>query len=107
MKYSPRKIIFCAVEKYLDDGTYNLVLEQIGREFPKQDRKFLSILQRHFDFESMKDKPYLWQDIWVYNYLKYDYTGHKFARTGLLAKYEREIILPSEQSFKSLMESVG
>ena len=107
MKYSPRKIIFCAVERYLSDDGYASVLNEIGKEFPKQDRKFLSILKRHFDFELMNDKPILWQDIWIYNYLKYDYTGHKLARSGLLAKYEREIILPTEQSFKSLMEVIG
>lgn len=102
MKYSPRTIIFCAVSRYLDDATYNTVLDQIGHEYPKQDRKFLAILKQHFDFEIMKDKPYLWQDIWVYNYLKYDYDGHKFPKKGLLAKYENEIVLPSEKYYKEL-----
>lgn len=92
MKYSPRTIIYCAVSRYLNDPTYDRVLDQIGQEFPKQDRKFLAILKQYFDFELMKDKPYLWQDIWIYNYLKYDYDGHKFSRKGLLAKYEREIV---------------
>jgi hypothetical protein len=72
MKYSPRLIIFCAVSRYLNDATYAKVLDQIGEEFPKQDRKFLAILKRHFDFELMKDKPYIWQDIWIYNFLKYE-----------------------------------
>jgi hypothetical protein len=102
MKYSPRLIIFCAVSRYLNDVTYAKVLDQIGEEFPKQDRKFLSILKRHFNFELMKDKPYIWQDIWIYNYLKYEYKDHKFSRSGLLAKYEREIVIPSEKSFKEL-----
>jgi len=50
----------------------------------------------------MKDKPYIWQDIWIYNYFKYDYEGSKFARKGLLARYEREIVLPSEKYYKEL-----
>ena len=107
MNFDPRNIIFCAVSRYLDDETYAKVLDDIGREFPKQDRKFLSILKRHFNFELMKNKPYMWQDIWIYNYLLYDYSGHKFARTGLLAKYEKEVIIPSEKSFKELRFMLG
>lgn len=107
MKYSPRNIIFCAISRYLDDKTYSKVLDQIGKEFPKQDRKFLAILKRHFDFELMKDKPYFWQDIWIYNYLKYDYDGHKLPRSGLIANYEKEIVVPSEEAFKELELILG
>jgi hypothetical protein len=107
MKYSPRNIIFCALSRYLDDVTYAKVLDQIGEEFPKQDRKFLSILKYHFDLELMQNKPCIWQDIWIYNYLKYNYNGHKFPRSGLIAKYEKEIVLPSEESFKELSLILG
>ena len=104
MKYSPRWVILCAVARYLDNFALTKVMDQIGREFPKQDRKFLRILKEHFNFELMKDKPRMWQDIWIYNYLKYDYDNHKFRRSGLLAKYEREVILPllaSVSNFKT------
>jgi len=104
MKHSPRNVIFCAVAKYLDAKKYDKVLNQLGKEFPKQDRKFLTILKRHFDFEMMKDKPIIKEDIWIYNYLKYDYHNHKFARSGLIAKYEREIVIPSEKALKGLLE---
>jgi hypothetical protein len=63
IKHSPRHIIFYAISKYLDDNTYKSVLDQLGREFPKQDRKFLSILKQHFNLELIKDKPLIWQDI--------------------------------------------
>jgi hypothetical protein len=108
MKYSPRNIIFCAVSKYLDDKTYANVMYEIGRDFPKQDRAFISIIKRHFDFERMKDKPVIWQDIWIYNYLKYDWDNHKFKRSAkLLVKYEKEIIMPSEKSFRELTAVLG
>lgn len=103
MKYNPRNIIFCAVSKYLDDKTYKKVLDQIGKEYPKQDRAFISIIKQHFDFEMMKDSPVIIQDIWIYNYLKYDWNNHKFTRSArLLVKYEKEIIIPSEKAFKAL-----
>jgi hypothetical protein len=108
MKYSPRNIIFCAVSKYIDDKTYASVMNQIGKEFPKQDRAFISILRQHFDFDRMKDKPVIWQDIWIYNYLKYDWDNKKFKRSAqLLAKYEKEIIMPSEKAFKTLTRGLG
>jgi hypothetical protein len=103
MKYSPRNIIFCAVSKYIEDKTYEKLMDQIGKEFPKQDRAFIGIIKQHFDFELMKDKPVLWQDIWIYNYLKYDWDNQKFKRSArLLLKYEKEIIIPSEKTFKAL-----
>lgn len=59
MKYSLRNIIFCSVSRYLDDASYNKIMDDIGKEFPKQDKKFINIIKRHFDFELMKDKPIL------------------------------------------------
>lgn len=108
MKYSPRNIIFCAVSKYLDDKTYASLMDQIGKEFPKQDRAFISIIKQHFDFDRMRDNPVLWQDIWIFNYLKYDWDNQKFKRSArLLLKYEKEIIIPSEKSFKELKVVLG
>jgi hypothetical protein len=108
MKHSPRNIIFCAVSKYLDDKTYAKIIYQIGKEFPKQDRAFISIIKQHFDFDLMKDKPVIWQDIWIYNYLKYDWDNQKFKRSArLLVKYEKEIIMPSEKAFKELKMVLG
>lgn len=108
MKYSPRNIIFCAVSKYLDDKTYKKVMDQIGKEFPKQDRAFISIIKQHFDFDLMRDRPVISQDIWIYNYLKYDWDNKRFKRSArLLLKYEKEIILPSESAFRQLKLVLG
>jgi hypothetical protein len=108
MKHSPRNIIFCAVSKYLDDKTYKKVMDQIGKEFPQQDRAFISIIKQHFDFELMQNRPVIKQDIWIYNYLKYDWDNHKFKRSArLLVKYEKEVIIPSEKAYKELTMGLG
>jgi hypothetical protein len=108
MKYSPRNIIFCAVSKYLSGADYDRIMHQIGKEFPQQDRAFISIVKQHFDFERMKDKPVIWQDIWIYNFLKYDWDNQKFKRSArLLVKYEKEILIPSEKTFKELRTILG
>ena len=70
------------------------------KEFPKQDRKYIRIIQEYFDFELMRTHPYYKEDIWIYNYLKYDYTGNKLKKAMLLSKYEREIIRWNEDTYR-------
>jgi len=96
MKYSPRIIIFTAVSRYLSKEDIEKIKFELANENVKQDRKFLTVIKRYFDFNLMKDKAYIWQDIWIYNYLEYEITS-KFKRSGLIAKYEREIIIPSKK----------
>ncbi len=103
MRPSPRYIIFIAVSRYLTQEQIAKIKDDLGKENPKQDRKFLTILKRYFDFEKMRTHPYIWQDIWIYNYLLYDFRT-KFTRHPLINKYEREIIKPSEMLLKEYLE---
>jgi len=48
----------------------------------------------------MKDTPFIWQDIWIYNYLAYE-AKIKLKKNGLIEKYEREII-PVEKQFQEI-----
>lgn len=100
MIYSPRNIILCSVSKYLNDMIYDQLIAHLKKDPPKQDRKYIRIIQGYFDFELMRTKPHFKQDIWIYNYLKYDYTGNKLKKLRLLAKYEREIIRKNEDSYR-------
>lgn len=103
MKYSPRSIIFTAVSRYISKEDVEKIKFELANENVKQDRKFLTVIKRYFDFNLMKDKPYIWQDIWVYNYLEYEIVS-KFKRNGLIAKYEREIIIPCEKVYSQFLE---
>ena len=96
MTYSPRFIIYLAVINYLDEEKVTSLKKDLGESNLKQDRRFLSIIRKHFDFEQFKDKSYIWQDIWLYNYLQYEIKS-KLHRKGLVAKYKREIILPQKK----------
>lgn len=100
MKYSPRNIILCGVSNYLNEATYDRLMAHLTKEFPKQDRKYIRIIQEYFDFEMMKTHPYHKEDIWIYNYLKYDYEGNKLKKLRLLSKYDREIIRQNDVSFR-------
>jgi hypothetical protein len=102
MKYSPRTIIFTAASKYLSPEATEKIKHELIKENVKQDRKFLAVVKRHFDFNVMKDKPFIPQDIWIYNYLLYE-TESKFKKNGLIAKYEREITIPSGYVYKQFI----
>lgn len=73
---------------YLNVAIYDQLIARLTKEFPKQDRKFITIIQEYFDFDLKKTKPFYKEDIWVYNYLKYDYEGNKLKKLRLLSKYE-------------------
>ena len=71
----------------------------LAKRNPTQDRAFVTLVKKHFNLEVLKDKPIVWQDIWVYNYILYDMRSH---RIRLIAKYEKQVILPVEAHFKEV-----
>jgi hypothetical protein len=103
MTYTPRFIIYLAVVKYLNKDQIEDLKKELGESGLKQDRKFLSIIKKYFDFEVFKDKPMLWQDIWIYNYLRYE-VKLRLPRRGLIAKYEKEVIIPFKMFLAELNE---
>lgn len=93
MIHTPRLILYLAITNYLSDEQITNLKLELGKSNLKQDRRFIAILNKHFDFNLFKDKPYIWQDIWLFNYLTYE-VKTKLPRKGLIAKYEREISIP-------------
>lgn len=110
MRFPPRKIIYLAVSNYLNPDEAKMLLSEIASKDRLQDNTFLKICGKYIDFNVMKDKPYIPEDIWVYNYLMYQLKpkntitlsmkrqqinmGGKFPRSGLVSTYERKIVLP-------------
>jgi hypothetical protein len=100
MTYSPKYIVYIAVCNYLSEEELHLLKEDIGKMENKNSKIFLGIIKKHFDIERMRLKPFIWQDVWIYNYLKYD----AFKRTKVIAKYEQEIILPQKNLMNELKD---
>jgi hypothetical protein len=86
MKYSPKYVLFFAAYRMLSPDAREALLADFAQEKPILTPKFLAVLKRHFDFEWLKDKPVIWQDIWLYNYLTYDVEG-KMKSNPLFRKY--------------------
>jgi hypothetical protein len=96
MKYSSRLIIYLAVVNYLNDDQREALLKDLGNSSSKSTTRFIKTIEKHFDLELIKSKPFFWQDIWIYNQIKYGTKNSWRAKNGLMAKYVNEVIIPQK-----------
>ncbi|MBC7915395.1 MAG: hypothetical protein H7Y07_14880 [Pyrinomonadaceae bacterium] len=96
LKYSPKFIIYLCICNYLNEEQVQALRNELSQKKLRYDKDFLRVIKRYIDLELLREKPIIWQDIWVYNYLIYDATKSKFPRKGLIVKYEKEIISPQK-----------
>ncbi len=91
MKNTPLYIIFTQACKYLSEQEVNDLKDKLSKTNNKQGKIFLRIFLQNFDIEVFKDKPLILEDIWLYNYIKYEITEKKIPRRGLIEMYEKKI----------------
>ena len=99
MKYSPRYVIYLAIIKYLREEQIACFNYELQHTSIRETQQFLNIVERYFDTDLFKNKPLVWQDIWLYYYLKRDEKS-TFCKKGLVQQYEKEIILQKNIAFK-------
>jgi hypothetical protein len=75
MKFHVKYVLFFAAYRILSPNERKALIEDFAREKPSNLRKFMAVLNRHFEILWLKDKPFIWQDIWLYNYLTYESNG--------------------------------
>lgn len=95
MKYPPVYIIYKQACKYLTSDEVVKLEKKLEKYKDFKGRPFYKALLKNFDIEVFKDNPLIWEDIWLYNYIKYEVTDDYFPRIGLIAKYEKEIFKPN------------
>jgi hypothetical protein len=120
VRLSPKKVIYLAVSNYLSPDEAKMLLAELAEKDGRHDNTFLKITGKYFDFSLLKDKPYIKEDILIYNYLMYQLKpkktldlftkpqqitmSGKFPRTGLIVRYENRVILPQlhlmEEAYK-------
>jgi hypothetical protein len=113
--YTPRLILYLAVKNYLTDEQFDKLVSHITEKSKRSDLEFINIIKKHFDIELFNSKPYIWQDIWLYNYLMYEVTIQdkegkiktKLKRTVILDKYEDEILIPQNKILSEAKEIIG
>lgn len=104
MKYDPRYIIYIAVTNYLTADQIACLNYDLMHSEIHQKQQFLSVIDRYFDLEIFKERPYVWQDIGLFYYLKYEGKSN-FSKKGYIKKYEVEVILPKNIAFREVYES--
>lgn len=117
MVLTPRKIIYLAVSNYLTPEISDALFDEISKRHPLTDNSFLKIVGKYFDFNLLKDRPFIKEDIWIFNYLMYQVkknddfnplrSGEEISLKGrlpkkaLIVKYENQIILPQYKLLES------
>ena len=93
---SPRKVLYLAISNYLTPEKAEAFYEEVWKKHPLSDNAFLKIAGKYFDFNDFKNKPYIKEDIWLFNYLMYQlkhkddfnplWAGEKISLKGRLPK---------------------
>ena len=106
MKYTPRFIIYWAVCRYLSEEEIESLRNNLAKGKLTQDNRFLSEIRKVFDFKRMLINPQIREDAWIYNHIEYEMST-RFHRKGLIAKYEKVVVLPCERTFKEFCKTMG
>jgi len=94
MIYSPKFIVYFTSVNYLDEDSKKLLNQELKDAALKRNDLFIKILKKYIDFELFLKRPFYKEDILVYNYLQYEIKGTRLKNHKLIAKYEKEIIVP-------------
>ena len=89
MKNSPLYIIYTQACKYLSEHEVKELSDKISKGTDRHGKIFLRIFLKNFDIEVFKNKPLIPEDIWLYNYIKYEITKKSIPRSGLIKLYEK------------------
>ncbi|WP_300979257.1 hypothetical protein [Flavobacterium sp.] len=90
MKFHPIDLLKIRVLDYLTNEDQFSLIEKIAKK--KTHREVLSVILKNFDIDIFKNSPLMLEDIYLYNYIKYEITSSKFPRTSLIMKYERRLL---------------
>lgn len=104
MKLVPRYIIFWAITNYIDAEKEEEIMKEFVTYKKIGDALFMRVINKHFDIEIFLKKPIIWQDVWLYNYITYDFKNGKFPRNKLIERYEKEIIIPANIEIAKLLK---
>ncbi len=89
MIHPPVYIIYNQVCKYISEEEKVEMDKNINKLKKMYGKQHLKVILNHFNIELFKDKPIIPEDIYLYNYIKYDITEKALPRSGIIQKYER------------------
>lgn len=123
MILTPKHIIFIAVSNYLTAEQAANLKDDLLPYKRLTDMNFIRLTEKYFDFTKLRDRPFLPEDIWLFNYLMYENKqkenqklyeiGEKInfkgrlLKKGLLIRYENKIIMPQLKALQSANMILG
>ncbi len=103
MKHHPNLIIYKVFKRYLSLEDQEHFDKQLAKYKDQRSKHFFNGMLKLFDIEILRKKPLLWEDIWLYNYCKYEVTT-RIREDGLIRRYEREVFVFDDKEFKKLLK---
>ena len=103
MKYSARFIIYMSAINYLEGEILDQFNEKLKSNPVTTINQLMKVFNEFIDLELLKDKPYIWQDIWIYNYLTYRGLRN---RIELIKQYEKSIVIPTLENNEELNQNL-
>lgn len=101
MNFPTRYVIYAAVQNYLTEEQIQALKLDLGKKARLGDIGFVNIIKKHLDLELLRTKPFVWQDIWIYNYLMYD-VKTRLGKNNLIRNYIKEIMIPQKKVVEEL-----
>lgn len=101
----PRYVIYWAVTNYVSEAVRQNIIADLTAYKKLNDMLFLRVIYKHFNINRFKDEPFMWQDIWLYNYLTYDYKGGAMKKSNpLIRMYSKEFVIPADSAVFELLQ---
>jgi hypothetical protein len=94
MKYSPKFILYFATLAHLDEEKVKAFNSEFKKKVVKRNDSFFNIYNKYVDVDTFNLNPKRREDILIYNYLKYEVKDKKLIKKGLIAKYEKLVVIP-------------
>ena len=98
MKYHRNTILRKVIFRYINDQEQTVIVDKLFKIKNWKSKNCYHVLIKNFDITRFRDEPLIWQDIWLYNYIKYDVTIRPGKRR-LIEKYEKQAFVFDDEAF--------
>lgn len=98
-----KDLLLKVIKRYLTSAEYKEFMKELMDHKRITNPIFVEVMKKHFDIERWRTAPFIWQDVWLYNYFQYEFKG-RIGMTGLLKKYAEVVFLDDEISFFTTLD---
>ncbi len=102
-KYNdPKLVVLWCLLRYLPIVDRAALLKGVEQRKRLSDAQLLEHIKSVFELERLRLDPIAKEDIWVYNYVQYEFKG-RFVRSKLLGRYQREVFAVHVEELPELL----